>query len=368
MVSIARHVKAARTMNDLASGGGARPPVPTRELSWTAQRRQFWVRYFFLSLLVLYFLSVETVAPVLWGLDGVVVLASLQAALIAASMVWARLRPLSTWRVAAGFWIDYLLLGLMVAHDPNAALPSAPILLTVLFGHGLRFGPLALESVLGGSLLVLPAIMTLRASLAGIMPETATFMTLFLYAVLAMYGAMLIWRSERLRRSLDRHSPLDVATGVRTRRALAEQADVLFNMHARSGRPLVLVLFQLTLPDQPDAAIRGDLRRRILRTCGEVLRYGLRSYDLAGRQDDDRFVVLLPDTDEAEGAVAATRLQQALLRRLSQVWGAPVQVHMARVQAPGDGGDYGRLLAHALACMDETVQAPPGGPPADTRP
>ena len=352
-------------MNDLSPRGDARASVPARELSWAAQRRQFWVRYFFLSLLLLYFLSVETVAPVLWGLDGVLMVAGVQAALIGVSMLWARLRPLSPWRVAAGFWIDYLLLGLMVAHDPNPALPSAPILLTVLFGHGLRFGPLALESVLGGSLLVLPAIMTLRAALAGIMPETATFMTLFLYAVLAMYGAMLIWRSERLRRSLDRHSPLDVATGVRTRRALAEQAEVLFNMHARSGRSLVLVLFQIMLPKQSDAALPGDLRRQILRTCGDVLRYGLRSYDLAGRQDEDRFVVLLPDTDEAEGAVVATRLQQALLRRLAQVWGAPVQVRLVQVQAPGDGGDYGRLLALLLTRMDEAVTAAPG---SDARP
>lgn len=355
-------------MNDLAHRGGSRGGVPSRELSWTAQRRQFWVRYFFLSLLVLYFLSVETVAPVLWGLDGVLALAGIQAGLIGVSMVWARVRPLSSWRVAAGFWMDYVLLGLMVAHDPNAALPSAPILLTVLFGHGLRFGPLALESVLGGSLLVLPAIMTLRALFAGIMPETATFMTLFLYAVLAMYGAMLIWRSERLRRSLDRHSPLDVATGLRTRRALAEQADVLFNMHARSGRPLALVLFQIVYPDPPDPTVRGDLHRQILRTCGEVLRYGLRSYDLAGRQDDDRFVVLLPDTDQAEGAVAAARLQQALQRRLSQVWGAPVAVLMVQVQAPADGGDYGRLLAKSLARMDETVASASRGSTADIQP
>jgi GGDEF domain-containing protein len=346
-----------------AGGGLSASP---RDLSWAAQRRQFWVRYFFLSLLVLYFLSIETVAPILWGLDGVLILAGLQAGLIAVSMLWARLRPLSIWRVAAGFWADYLLLGLMVAHDPNPALPSALILLTVLFGHGLRFGPLALESVLGGSLLVLPAIMTLRASAAGIMPETATFMTLFLYAVLAMYGAMLIWRSERLRRSLDRHSPLDVATGVRTRRALAEQADVLFNMHARSGRPLVLALFQIALPDQPDPALRSNLRRQVLRTCGEVLRYGLRSYDLAGRQDEDRFVVLFPDTDEADGAVAATRVQQALLRRLTQVWGAPVRVRLVQVQAPADGGDYGRLLALSLARMDEA--AAPGDAAADTQP
>jgi len=340
-------------MSSPLQGRGARAFLPIRELSWSAQRRQFWVRYFFLTLLVLYFLSLETVAPVLWGLDWVLIIAAVYAGVVLLMMIWARLQPISPWRVAVSLWLDYFILGLMVAHDPNPALPTAPVLLTVLFGHGLRFGPMALESVLGGSLLVFPAIMTLRALFGGIMPETATFLTLFLYAVLAMYGAMLIWRSERLRRRLERHSSSDELSGVRTRRALAEQAEVMFNMHSRSGRPLTLLLFEIPLPGvQSDRRERGSLSRRLLRTCGEVLRYGLRSYDLSGRQDDDRFVVLLPDTDTADGVIVGERLRQGLQRRLGQVWGGSVDVRVVQVQAPGDGGDYGRLLTDALARMN----------------
>ena len=336
-----------------AQGRGTRVFLPAGELSWPVQRRQFWVRYFFIALLVLYFLSLETAAPVLWGLDGVLSIAAVYAGVMLVLMIWARWRPVSPRRVAASLWLDYLILGLIVAHDPNPALPTAPILLTVLFGHGLRFGPLALESVLAGSFLVLPGIMTLRALLGGIMPETATFLTLFLYAVLAMYGAMLIWRSERLRRRLDRHSPRDETSGVLTRRALAEQAEVLFNLHARSGRPLSLILFQVPLfQTGPDLEGAAGLSRRLLRTCGEVLRYGLRSYDLAGRQDSDRFVVLLPDTDAAHGAAVGERLQLSLQRRLGQVGGEAVSVRAVRVQAPGDGSDYGSLLACALERMD----------------
>lgn len=333
--------------------GGTRTFLPAGELSWSVQRRQFWVRYFFIALLVLYFLSLETTAPVLWGLDGVLTIAAFYAGLMLVLMTWAWWRPLSPKRVAASLWLDYLILGLVVAHDPNPALPTAPILLTVLFGHGLRFGPLALESVLAGSFLVLPGIMTLRALAGGIMPETATFLTLFLYAVLAMYGAMLIWRSERLRRRLDRNSPRDEASGVLTRRALAEQADVLFNLHARSGRPLTLLLFQIPLT--PVDSVQQDavgLCRRLLRTCGEVLRYGLRSYDLAGRQDRDRFIVLLPDTDAVNGSAVGERLQSSLQRRLGQVSSEVMNVRVVRVHAPVDGSDYGSLLACALARMD----------------
>jgi GGDEF domain-containing protein len=109
----------------------------------------------------------------------------------------------------------------------------------------------------------------------------------------------------------------------------------------------------------------------LLRTCGEVLRYGLRSYDLAGRQDSDRFVVLLPDTDAAHGAAVGERLRLSLQRRLGQVSGAVVSVRAVQVQAPGDGSDYGRLLACALERMDGEgggVAAQPGSWPIVPRP
>ncbi|MDY6943355.1 MAG: GGDEF domain-containing protein [Pseudomonadota bacterium] len=321
-------------------------------VSWAEQRRQYWVRFFFATILLLYFLTSASFPPVLFGRQGLLGLIAVYFMGTAAFMLHARWQPESMRRAQAAMWFDYIVFALVIAHDPSPVIPTMLVLLTVLLSNGLRYGESLMESGLAGAILAIPLILALRGWGGGIVPEMGTFLMFFLYAVLALYAAMLMWQVQRLRRRFRHVSFRDEATGMLERRAVFEAAEVMFNLHARSGRPAVLLLVDIPgLPQISDSAGRA-MANRLLREFARLLRMNLRNYDVAGRYRWNQFVLLLPDTDARHASQVASRIRESATRRLADFLGRPVTVNMVMAQAPLDATDFGALLEKSLRAID----------------
>jgi hypothetical protein len=77
----------------------------------------------------------------------------------------------------------------------------------------------------------------------------------------------------------------------------------------QDAQPLVVALFMVDVaPPPPPPGLRGILRAR----ASNALVHALRPVDLATELDQDRFLVVMPDTDRAAGAEHARRLISAV--------------------------------------------------------
>ena len=104
----------------------------------------------------------------------------------------------------------------------------------------------------------------------------------------------------------------------------------------RSGRTLaVLLLEPANLLDQPSAEKRASAAR--------TLRAATRATDFVAQYDEDRFVVLLPETDHHGTQIASKRLVQSLFASDDP----PLRWRAALVSYPKDGSNPEELLEQA---------------------
>ena len=81
--------------------------------------------------------------------------------------------------------------------------------------------------------------------------------------------------------------------------------------------------------------------------AAQTLRQAIRAYDFAARFDEERFVVLLPETDATEAEAAAKRI----LSGIASGGKPPVPWQAAMVTYPDHGTDLMELLDEALALL-----------------
>ncbi|MEH0165629.1 GGDEF domain-containing protein [Roseateles microcysteis] len=124
---------------------------------------------------------------------------------------------------------------------------------------------------------------------------------------------------DRAMRLLGRQGTLDPATGVCDRRHFLHAAEREMSAARRYQRPCALVLLQL----DHFAQIQGRFGQRcgelLLRSLAESAQAQLRQPDLLARFDDDRFIVLLPDTDPLGALDVAERMRERT-ERLGFEW------------------------------------------------
>ncbi len=122
-------------------------------------------------------------------------------------------------------------------------------------------------------------------------------------------------------------SRTDPQTGVYNRRAMEEQLDVLFSLHAQNNNRFSLALF--SIEGQASDNSQSDHADDQLRQFVVILESCARDTDLIGRYSTEEFIVLMPHTS----LPGATVFSERLLRRVDAELGLVAGGGLVEVQA-----------------------------------
>jgi len=247
--------------------------------------------------------------------------------------------------------------GVLAARRPEEAAPVEE--------PGLRGG------ILPAGLFVVLLVALLRARLEH-SPDAVAFI---LYAGLLFCGASMVVRGalleRRLRRMLtrersaladlaDREAELarlneqlredsrrDPLTGMRNRRALADELPGLEAGHQARGEPLALALCDVDrfkVYNDELGHLAGD---QALRAIAATIRGSLRGKDMAYRFGGEELLIVLPDTTAEEALAAMERLRAAVEAAALPHPAGIGGVLTVSIGVAAGHADYGTLLAHA---------------------
>jgi diguanylate cyclase (GGDEF)-like protein len=113
----------------------------------------------------------------------------------------------------------------------------------------------------------------------------------------------LVVRLDEVQKKLKYMAVTDELTGLRNRRAIMEQLEKEYQRSVRSGEPLSLVLLDIDHFKRINDTYGHGFGDMVLKTVAEIMRSGLRSYDLLGRIGGEEFLIASPGSslDEAKG-------------------------------------------------------------------
>lgn len=142
-------------------------------------------------------------------------------------------------------------------------------------------------------------------------------------------------RQEALRhenRQLAATTTTDELTGLGNRRAVSHQLPRLFDTARRVGRPVALIMLDVDHFKRINDSFGHLSGDRVLVAVAHRLRSAVREDQLVTRWGGEEFLVVSPDTDEADAAVIAERLRRV-------VGWEPIQVHDVRsIEVTVSGG------------------------------
>lgn len=124
----------------------------------------------------------------------------------------------------------------------------------------------------------------------------------------ALVVALIRERRETRQRLL---AETDEVTGVATRRALLEQAEVALRRSQAADEPLSLVIFDLDRFKSINDRFGHSAGDAVLRRFGDTVRSVLRQNDHVGRLGGEEFALLLPGASLAEAFAIADRVRAA---------------------------------------------------------
>ncbi len=121
-----------------------------------------------------------------------------------------------------------------------------------------------------------------------------------------------MFEKAHLIHQLEDMATTDSLTGVYTRRAFTEYAEVEFSRCVRYGHPLSVLMLDIDhfkrINDTCGHTIGDEVLRAISQTCCQTLR----EPDLMGRYGGEEFIVCLPETDPEQAGEVAERMRQAV--------------------------------------------------------
>lgn len=119
---------------------------------------------------------------------------------------------------------------------------------------------------------------------------------------------------KRLQSHLENMANTDSLTGLSNRQAFLHRAEKEFARARRYARPLSVVMIDVdhfkSINDRYGHAV-GD---QVLRQVSAICQYSLRGSDLLGRIGGEEFVLLLPDTPQANAIYVAERMREQLAK------------------------------------------------------
>ena len=304
---------------------------------------QFFTRYLFFSLAVIYFSTLNSVRPVLFSIEQLLIVLAVYFFLNSWFFHQA-LQGITLLKIRSAMTADLLLVTLCVIHDPNPIPPSALAFLMVLLGNGMRYGMRLFAEVLGGAFLGMAIAFAFRYRLGGFAVNAGDVFFGVFWVTLALYAYILMDRIEAQRRQLDYRSRFDALTGLLNRHGLLAAADTLFDK-ANAGRPATVLFADLNEFKAVNDRYGHGVGDRVLAEFAQIFSESA-EMGVCGRWGGDEFVAILPQRDEAAIQQMFERIE-ARTRAWSHSNGLPMAVSLGVSQAPRDGHDLMTLLSVA---------------------
>jgi diguanylate cyclase len=159
-------------------------------------------------------------------------------------------------------------------------------------------------------------------------------------------------RVVRQNRHLESLGRIDALTGLANRRQGFAIAEAELARHCRTGRPAALLMLDIdrfkAVNDQ-HGHLAGD---EVLRGVADALRGTCRTIDTPARYGGDEFLVVLPETDLAGAAEAASRVRAAIASlSFGLAPGFACTVSVGAAQAGGDDTSVGTWIQQADAAL-----------------
>ncbi|WP_334176065.1 GGDEF domain-containing protein [Pseudoxanthobacter sp.] len=116
----------------------------------------------------------------------------------------------------------------------------------------------------------------------------------------------------RRNRTLSEMANLDPLTGLANRRMVELQAEAIFLLARRTGRPVALAVLDLDRFKSVNDTFGHLAGDAVLRHVARLIAAQRRASDIVGRMGGEEFVVLMPDTDSTGAARVCETLRQRL--------------------------------------------------------
>jgi diguanylate cyclase (GGDEF)-like protein len=301
---------------------------------------QFFTRYLFFVLGVLFFSAANNIQPVLVSVDVVLAFYGLYFLLVSLLFVRA-MKSMSLRLMRLAMLLDMVMVTISVIHDPYPVPPSAMAYLMVILGNGMRYGMRPFAEALGLAMLGMACSFGLRYRLAGFEVTSADVFFGVFWLVINVYAYMLLGRIDLQYRMLHYRSRCDTLTGLLNRHGLGEKMEQLLKQGSSNLAVLFADLNSFKQINDRFGHAAGD---RVLLEFAQILRDSAAT-DIVGRWGGDEFVAVFPG-GEPEIQVVKDRVQRRI-QMWSQANGLPVSVSLGCSLAPRDGHDLVTLLSVA---------------------
>jgi diguanylate cyclase (GGDEF)-like protein len=313
--------------------------VPDRSEIFT----QFFTRYLFFALALIYFSTLDAVSPALFSIDNLLIALGVYF-LFNSWFFMQALQGVTLLKIRSAMLADLLIVTLCVIHDPNPIPPSALAFLMVLLGNGMRYGMRLFAEVLGGAFLGMAVSFAMRYRLGGFDVGAGDVFFGVFWVSLALYAYILMGRIEGQRRQLDYRSRFDALTGLLNRHGLLAAAEKIFD-RSNKGAPATVLFADMNKFKEVNDRYGHGVGDRVLAEFAQIFSESA-EMGVCGRWGGDEFVALLPQRSDAEIAQIFERIGSRT-DAWSQSNGLTMAVCLGVSHAPRDGHDLTTLLSVA---------------------
>jgi len=304
---------------------------------------QFFTRYLFFSLAVIYFSTLDAVSPALFSIEYLLIALGVYFFLNSWFFHQA-LQGVTLLKIRSAMSADLLIVTLCVIHDPNPIPPSALAFLMVLLGNGMRYGMRLFAEVLVGAFLCMAVSFAMRYRLGGFEVSAGDVFFGVFWITLALYAYILMGRIDEQRRQLDYRSRFDALTGLLNRHGLLAAADSILG-RSNPNHPATVLFADLNQFKAVNDHYGHGVGDRVLAEFAQIFSESAQM-GVCGRWGGDEFVAILPQRDDAAISQIFDRIE-ARTGAWSQGNGLPMAVSLGVSQAPRDGTDLMTLLSVA---------------------